>query len=222
MGKIYVVATPIGNLEDITLRALRILKEVDFIACEDTRVTIKLLNHFNIKKPLISFYQHSKISKVNKLLDLLSEGKDIALVADAGTPGIADPGCKLISEAVKANIEVISIPGPSALIAALSVSGFPADQFLFLGFLPQKKGRQKKLQELTKEKRTIVFYESPHRIQKLLPELKDYFGDQEILVCRELTKKFETIYRGKISEVLVKVKPKGEFVVIIKNQNVKK
>jgi len=217
-GKLYIVATPIGNLSDITFRALETLKSVDFIACEDTRVTSKLLARYEIKKPLISYFQHSKVAKLDRLISLLREGKDIALVTDAGTPGISDPGQRLIEEAVKSKIEVVPIPGPSAVTTALSVSGFPTDEFVFLGFLPHKKGRQTKLKGLAQENRTIVLYESPYRIKKLLSELLEFCGDREICVCRELTKKFEEIYRGKISEVLPKVKEKGEFVVIFKGQ----
>lgn len=228
MGKLFVVATPIGNLGDITLRALEILKSVDYIACEDTRITSKLLNHYQIKKPLISYFQHSKVSKLDKLIGLLRVGKNIALVTDAGTPGISDPGQKLIEAAIEAKIEIEPIPGPSALIAALSVAGIPTDNFLFLGFLPKKKGRQKLLKSLSssfakatadkQEKRVIVFYESPYRINKTLNDVQNYLGDREVVVCRELTKKFEEIYRGRISEILPRVKPKGEFVVVIKGE----
>lgn len=217
-GKLYIVATPIGNLSDITFRALETLKSIDMIACEDTRVTLKLLARYEIQKPLISYFQHSKVSKLDKLLSLLREGRDIALVTDAGTPGISDPGQRLIEEAARAKIEVVPIPGPSAVAAALSVSGFPTDEFVFAGFLPHKKGRQTKLKELAGENRAVVLYESPYRIKKLLSELLEFCGDREICVCRELTKKFEEIYRGKISEVLPKVKEKGEFVVIFKGQ----
>ncbi|MCL5094265.1 MAG: 16S rRNA (cytidine(1402)-2'-O)-methyltransferase [Patescibacteria group bacterium] len=215
MGKLYVVGTPIGNLGDITLRALETLKNVDYIACEDTRITIKLLNHFDIKKPLISYYQHSKLSKIDYLIGLLKEGKDIALVTDAGTPGISDPGGVLIAEAVKNNIKIIPNPGPNAAISALSISGFPTDEFLFLGFLPKKKGRQTLLNSLRNEKRTIAFYESPERIKRTLNDLLEFLGDRGVVVCRELTKMFEEIYRGKVSQVLPKIKEKGEFVVVL-------
>lgn len=216
---LYIVATPIGNLEDITLRALRILKEVDYIACEDTRHTKILLDHFDIKKPLISYFQHSKLAKIDKIIDLLKEGKDIALVTDAGTPGISDPGGFLVNRITREldiQVEIIAIPGANAAISALSISGFNIDEFVFYGFLPHKKGRQTKLKEISEEKKVIVLYESPHRIKKLLSEILEFVGDREIVVCRELTKKFEEIYRGKVSEVLEQVKEKGEFVIIIK------
>lgn len=213
---LFIISTPIGNLKDITLRALETLKAVDLITCEDTRVTNILLQRYNIKKPLISYHQHSKLIKLNKLIELLREGKNIALVTDAGTPGISDPGSQLISEAIKSKIEVIAIPGPSAAIAALSVSGFNFNEFLFVGFLPKKKGRQTKLRALGNEQRAIVLYESPYRIIKTLNDLKEYLEDREVVVCRELTKKFEEIYRGKISEVLPQIKEKGEFVIVIK------
>lgn len=216
MGKLFVVATPIGNLEDITLRAIKVLKNVDLIACEDTRQSKILLDRYGIKTPLVSYHQHSRWQKIDYLISQLKSGKDIALISDAGTPGISDPGRKLISEAINHKIETVVIPGPSALTAALSVSGANLRGFLYLGFLPKKKGRKTLLESLKKEKRTIVFYESPHRIVKTLNELKNYLGNREVIITRELTKKFEEIYRGKISEVMKKIKAKGEFVVIIK------
>ncbi len=215
---LYIVATPIGNLNDITIRAIEVLKSVDFIACEDTRHTKILLDHYKIKTPTISYFQHSKVTKLNKLVSLLAEGKNIALVTDSGTPGISDPGQKLIFEAVNHKIEVVPIPGPVAAIAALSISGFKLSKFLFIGFLPKKKGRQTKLRELSKEKRVIVLYESPYRIIKTLNDLKEFLGDREVVLCRELTKKFEEVYRGEISEVLPQIKPKGEFVIVIKGE----
>ncbi len=218
MGKLYIVSTPIGNLEDITLRAIRILKEVDFIACEDTRHTRILLNHYDIKTQTISYHQHSKLTRIEYIINQLKEGKDVALVTDAGTPGISDPGVVLILRAIKDKIDIVTIPGPSAVIAGLSVSGFVTKDFVFAGFLPHKKGRQKKLKELSEEKKTIVLYESPYRIQKTLGELQEFLGDREVVVCRELTKKFEEIYRGKISEVLPQIKIKGEFVVLIRSK----
>lgn len=214
-GKLFIVATPIGNLSDITFRAIKTLKSVDYIACEDTRVTSKLLSRYEIKKPMISYFQHSKVAKSDKLISLLSKGNNIALVTDAGTPGISDPGQRLIEEATRAKIEVVPIPGPSAVTTALSVSGFPTDEFIFVGFLPHKKGRQTKLKELSQESRTIVLYESPYRIKRLLNEILEFCGDREIVITRELTKKFEEIYRGKISEVILKIKEKGEFVIVI-------
>ena len=234
---LYIVATPIGNLEDITLRALKILKEVDFILCEDTRVTKKLLDRYRIQKPLISYHQHSRLQKIEFILKLLKEGKNLALVSDAGTPGISDPGNKLISYLVNqaireertklpnypsTQVPIVPIPGPSALTAALSISGFPTDKFLFLGFPPHKKGRQKFFQEIINSKYPVVFYESPHRIIKLLTDLHRLIlsksENRQVVVCRELTKKFETIYRGRIDEVIKKIeknKIKGEFVIVV-------
>lgn len=220
MKKLYVVATPIGNLEDITFRAIKILKEVDLIACEDTRHTLKLLNHYQIKKPLISYHQHSKFKKVDFLISELNSGKSIAIVTDSGTPGISDPGPVLINKAIEAGIEVVPIPGPSAVTAALSIAGIPTDQFLFIGFLPLKKGRKKMIESWKNEKRTIIFYESPHRIIKTLEELKDTLGEaRKIVIARELTKIFEEVVRGTIGAVLNKLKidkVKGEFVVLVK------
>lgn len=221
-GTLFVIATPIGNLEDLSFRALRILKEVDLIACEDTRHTQILLNKYGIKKSLISYFQHSKLEKVDYLIFQLKSGKNIALVCDAGTPDIDDPGGVLIQKASQEKIQILPVPGPSALDTALSISGFLANSFLFLGFLPKKKGR-KKLIELAGEfskntKSPIALFESPHRIKATLMELQQIWGDKELVVARELTKKFETIYRGKISEVLPQIKEKGEFVVIIKGK----
>ena len=217
-GKLYIVSTPIGNLKDITLRAIETLNEVDFILCEDTRVTSILLKQYNIIKQLISFNAVSEIKKIPLIIERLQNGQSYALVSDAGTPAISDPGIRLVSEAVKNEIQVITIPGATALIAALTVSGLPTDSFIFEGFLPQKKGRQKKLNELTKEERTIVLYESSHRIIKLIDELVKYFSERYVVVCRELTKKFEETWRGypadlkeKLSDKIVK----GEFVIVI-------
>jgi 16S rRNA (cytidine1402-2'-O)-methyltransferase len=216
MGNLYTIATPIGNLEDITFRAIKTLKEVDIIACEDTRHTLKLLNHYDIKKPLVSYHQHSKVSKIDYLIKELKSGKNIAIVTDAGTPGISDPGQVLISKAVEEEIKVIPIPGPSAVITALSAAGVPTDSFVFLGFLPHKKGRKTILESFKQEKRTIVFYESPHRIEKLLGELKEVLEDRQIVVARELTKMFEEILKGTVSEIQEKLEIiKGEFVVIV-------
>ena len=238
---IYIVATPIGNLEDITLRALNVLKEVEYILCEDTRVTKKLLDRYEIKnKKLISYHQHSKQNKVDSLVELI-KNNNVALVTDAGTPGISDPGNKLIAELVgtlHCNVQIIPIPGPSAVTAALSVSGLPTDNFIFLGFIPNKKGKQKVLKQVWEEKKTVVFYESKHRIVKTLeqlyhlchPELvsgssdeiskipKQVRHDKKFVICRELTKKFETIYRGSIEKVLEQVetdKIKGEYVIVV-------
>lgn len=220
MPSLYIIATPIGNLEDITLRALRVLKEVDLILCEDTRQTKKLLNKYEINTPSISYHQHSKLDKINKIIDLLEHNNNLALVSDAGTPGISDPGNKLIEHLVKNNIavKIIPIPGPSAVISALSISGFPTDNFIFLGFVPHKKGRQTFFKNLAEEKRTVAFYESPHRIIKTLESLKEYIPEKEVAVCRELTKIYETIYRGKPNEIAKKIasdKVKGEFVVLV-------
>jgi 16S rRNA (cytidine1402-2'-O)-methyltransferase len=225
MANLYIVATPIGNLEDISLRALRILKEVDLILCEDTRVTKKLLDRYQIKKPLLSYHQHSKLQKVDYIISLLKEGKNLALVSDSGTPGVSDPGNKLVKEVIEKfgdEVKIIPIPGPSALTCAASVSGFPIDKFLFLGFLPKKKKRKEILKEILESKYPVIFYESPYRILKTLKELKDAMDNEKqkrnnIVVARELTKKFETIYRGNVDEVIEKIKKnhiKGEFVVI--------
>jgi len=224
MADLFIVATPIGNLEDISLRALRILKEVDIILCEDTRVTRKLLLRYDIKTPVLSYHQHSQLKKINYIANLLEEGKDLALVSDSGTPGISDPGNKLIDFLVKKDIDliIIPIPGCSALVSAASISGFPMDRFTFLGFPPHKKKRNKFFEELLKIKHPVIFYESPHRIIKTLNEINDKSQEinlnPQVVVCRELTKKFETIYRGTIEEVIKKIKDdkiKGEFTVII-------
>lgn len=220
MPDFYVIATPIGNLEDISLRALRILKEVDFILCEDTRQTQKLLQRYKIKAKTISYHQHSKLTKVNQIKELVRDNKNLALVSDAGTPGISDPGGKLIAELVKdfADIKIIPVPGACAAITALSVSGFPADKFVFMGFPPHKKGRQKFWKNLATQEYTAVFYESTHRILKSLDELGLEIGAREIVAGRELTKKFETIYRGSAAEVKDRIKNssiKGEFAVIV-------
>jgi len=230
IGKLYVVATPIGNLADITLRALEILKSVDCVLCEDTRVTKNLLDHYQIFKPLISYHQHSDAKKTKEISELLAQGKNLALVTDAGTPGISDPGNLLINSLVAVSplprgsgegvAEVVPIPGPSAVITALSISGFSTDKFLFLGFPPNKNKRLKFFKEAADSQYTVAFYESGHRILKCLKELSEILSlDRQIVVCRELTKKFETIYRGKIDEVTAKMKDeRGEFVVVIQGQ----
>ncbi|RKY90978.1 MAG: 16S rRNA (cytidine(1402)-2'-O)-methyltransferase [Ignavibacteriae bacterium] len=217
-GKLYIVSTPIGNLKDITSRALETLEQVDFILCEDTRITSRLLKHYNITKKLISFNAVSETKKIPITLKRIQTGENCALVSDAGTPAISDPGIRLISQAIKEEIEIIPIPGASALIAALTVSGLPTDSFVFEGFLPQKKGRQKKLKELSEEKRTIVLYESTYRIKKLIAELVDYMPGRFVVVCRELTKMFEETWRGypnELKEQLNEKVVKGEFVVVI-------
>ena len=217
---LYIVSTPIGNLKDITLRALDALKGVDLILCEDTRVTSKLLQKYEIKKPLLSYHQHSKIGQVDKILNLLEEGKSLALVSDAGTPGISDPGNYLVQKIVEhfgEKAKIIPIPGASSVTALASVSGMPTDNFLFLGFLPHKKGRQTLLKEVLECKRTVILFESCHRIQKLLKELVD-LGERQVVLGRELTKKFESIYRGTVTSVAKQLEDdiiKGEFVVVI-------
>jgi 16S rRNA (cytidine1402-2'-O)-methyltransferase len=223
MANFYIVSTPIGNLEDISKRALRTLKEVDLILCEDTRVTKKLLNHFDIKTPTSSYHQHSKLKKINFIIEKIKEEKNLALVSDAGTPGISDPGNKLIEEVVEEfadSVKIIPIPGPSALISALSISGLRVQKFTFLGFPPAKRKRKKFFEEVVGSKYPVVFYESPHRIIRTLEELEAINNKLDVFLCRELTKIFETTYRGNIAKVLEKLKkekPKGEFVVIIKN-----
>lgn len=217
---LYIVSTPIWNLEDITYRAVRILQEVDGIACEDTRTSATLLNHYGIKKPLISFHSHSGVMKIDKLLSDLKSGKNIALISDAGTPWISDPWYALIKEALENDIEVVPIPWVTACITALSASGMPSNHFLYLGFLPIKKGRQTMLKRLQNKEETVVIYESVHRIVKTLQDFVEYFwGETPIVVARELTKKFEEFQRGSIQEVLEyfetnKEKVKGEFVII--------
>lgn len=221
MATLYIVATPIGNLEDITLRAIRILKEVDIILCEDTRVTKKLLNHYNITTTTISYHQHSSEKKVDQITSLIQEGKTIALVTDAGTPGLSDPGGVLVHElrgTFGKSLDIIPIPGVSALTALISVAGIPMDLFVFLGFFPHKKGRQTLYKEIADSKRTVIFYESPHRIIKTLEALAEYITEERTLVIgRELTKKFETVYVGPLKEVTERIKEniKGEFVVAI-------
>lgn len=222
MQKFYVVATPIGNLEDITYRAVRILSEVDLILCEDTRVTINLLNKYNIKNSTMSYHSQSKIAKIDKILELIGEGKTLALVSDAGTPTISDPGSILVSKIREAfpEIEIIAIPGASALVSALSISGLPASEFTFLGFLPHKKGRETLFKEISTMERTVAFYESPHRIMKTLDSLKKYIGERKVVIARELSKIYEQIVSGTPEEVEKyfienKDKVRGEFVVLI-------
>jgi len=216
---LYLVATPIGNLKDITLRALEVLKSCDLIACEDTRHSKILLEHYGIKTPTTSFFQHNRFVKGEYLLSLLKEGKNIALVCDAGTPGILDPGYNLINLAIKNNIEVTAIPGPAAFVNALVLSGKPSHEFIFAGFLPNRsQARRNRLKALAKEKSTLVFYESCHRILATLEDIQAVFGDKEIALARELTKKFEEIIRDKPANIIEKFKsrkPLGEFVVII-------
>ncbi len=219
---LYIVATPIGNLEDITLRALRILKEADFILCEDTRVTKKLLFHFDITTSTISYHQHSKEEKYQEIAGLLNAGKNLALVTDSGTPGISDPGNELVAFLLKQNLDVpiVPLPGPSALTAASSIAGISMDKFLFLGFPPHKKGRKTFFEKASQSELPVVFYESPFRAVKSLRELASLNPNAHVVVCRELTKKFETIYRGNIVRVIDMVSQapaKGEFVIIAQN-----
>jgi len=221
-GKLYIVATPIGNLEDMTLRALRVLKEVDLILAEDTRVTSKLLSHYEIDRPILTYQQHTSDAKKAEILGNLLTGKNIALVTDAGTPGISDPGNELIDFILQreALIQIIPIPGPSAITATLSVSGFRSDKFLFLGFMP-KKGKTKLFQWLKDGQVTFVFYESPHRILKTLDLLGSEFGDVSVVVAREMTKIHESIYRGtplEVKEKLLKDPVKGEIVVVVEGK----
>lgn len=216
---LYIVATPIGNLKDITFRALEVLKSVDLIACEDTRHTKILLDHYGIVKPTTSFYQHNRFIKAEYLLGLLKEGKNIALVSDAGMPGILDPGYNLINLVIGQDIPLTVIPGPVAFINALVLSGKPAHSFVFEGFLPAKAiSRKNRLQELKRLEQTIIFYESSHRILKTLQDMEEVFGESKVVLCRELTKKFEEVKRGspgELREHFSSQKPRGEFVVVI-------
>lgn len=218
-GTLYMVATPIGNLEDITLRALRILKEVDLIAAEDTRETLKLLLYYSINKRIISYHEYNKLNSNKYIIGQLNEGKAVALVCDRGMPGISDAGVLLVKSAIENNIKVEVIPGPTALITALVLSGFPTHGFVFEGFLPRKKGKlQKALKEMAGLDRTIVIYESPYRILATLKQMLEVWGDRQVAVCRELTKKFEETIRGNISKAVehfTKNKPKGEFTIVV-------
>ncbi len=236
MSTLYIIATPIGNLEDITLRALRVLKEVDLILCEDTRVTKRLLERYQIEKPTMSYHAQSKLSKVEKIFALLEEEKNLALVSDAGTPTISDPGCMLVAQVRKNfgdTVNIVPLPGPSAVLAALSVSGFPTSEFLFLGFLPHKKGRETLFKEITASPRTVVFYESPHRIMKTLESLKQHLDigcpskgegvGRRILVAREITKIYEEHFIGSAEDALTHFtknpdRVRGEFVVVVEGR----
>lgn len=219
-GKLYIVSTPIGNLEDITLRAIRILKEADLIACEDTRTTRKLLFRYAIETPLISYHEHNEIEKAKELLSLLEEGKNVAIVSDAGTPGISDPGYRLVKLASEHCIEVLPVPGPSAVVSALSVSGLPTSSFAFFGFLPRTKKRLTDyLGSIKSYPETLVFYESPNRVMKTLRAMLEVFGDRNISLSREITKLYEETLRGKISEVLETLgkrnEIKGEVTIVV-------
>jgi len=218
VGTLYVVGTPIGNLEDISLRALRILGEVDLIAAEDTRRTRKLLTHYGIKTPLTSYHEHNKLTKLDELLCTLQQ-KDVALVSEAGMPGLSDPGYELITGAIARGIPVVPVPGPSALITALVVSGLPTDSFLYLGFLPRRrKERRQLLASVAGERHTLVAFEAPHRLRSSLADLKDVLGDRRIALARELTKMYEEVWRGGVSQALDHFEenpPRGEFTLVI-------
>jgi 16S rRNA (cytidine1402-2'-O)-methyltransferase len=221
-GTLYLVATPIGNLEDITYRAVKILNGVNLIAAEDTRKTKFLLDRYNIQKELVSYFAFNEAKRTPELINKLKGGQSIAIVSDAGTPGISDPAYRLVKAAIKENLNIIPIPGASAFISALVASGLPTESFVFEGFLPHKKGRKTKLEMLSEETRTIILYESPHRILKTLNELQNSFGDRYIVVARELTKKFEEIFRGNISEAIAHFSSKsikGEFVLVISGKS---
>jgi 16S rRNA (cytidine1402-2'-O)-methyltransferase len=222
-GTLYLVATPIGNLEDITLRALRILKEVDLVAAEDTRQTLKLLNHFDLSKPLTSYYEHNKAEKGNYLIEQLLDGKNIALVSDAGTPGISDPGEELVKMAVNNGITVTMTPGPVAAIMALVLSALPSGRFAFEGFLPMnKRSRKEKLSLLKDEMRTLILYEAPHKLIYTLKDLYQAFGNRRIVLARELTKKFEEIIRCSLADAIEKYdteSPRGEYVLVIEGRS---
>ena len=221
-GTLYIVATPIGNLKDITLRALETLKVVAFIACEDTRHTVKLLQHYEIRKPLVSLHDHNERAKTPELVTRLKSGESLALVSDGGTPLISDPGWRLVHEAIEAGVIVTWIPGPTALIGALVLSGLPTDRFVFEGFLPPKSAaRRKRLEALKHETRTVVLYESPHRLLKTLADIREVLGDVRVACARELTKMFEEVKRGTASELLAHFErhvPRGEFVLVMSNK----
>lgn len=217
-GTLYIVSTPIGNLEDITYRAVKVLGAVDLIAAEDTRKTRILLDHYGISKPMLSYFSYNEKQRTPQLIQQLKDGKSIALVSDAGTPGISDPAHRIVVAALAESIPIIPIPGASAFLSALIVSGLPTHGFVFEGFLPVKKGRKTKLEELKNERRTIILYESPHRIMKTLTEIGTTFGERQVVVARELTKKFEEIVRGSLSSVLKEIASKparGEYVLLV-------
>lgn len=225
IGTLYIVATPIGNLEDITLRAIRILKEVDLIAAEDTRHTLKLLNHLEISKPLISYHRHNEEERKENLIDKLKEGKNIAIVSDAGTPGICDPGEVIIKECIEEGINIVPIPGACAMINALIASGISTKEFTFIGFLPlNKKTRKQKLEEIKNSDKTIILYEAPHKLNTTLKELSSILtNDRQVVLAREITKIHEEYIRGNIEEILNKDNLKGEMVLIIEgNKNIEK
>lgn len=218
-GILYICGTPIGNLEDITLRALKVLKKVKLIAAEDTRHTKKLLNHYQINTKITSYYEYNKFKKAPYLVEILKNGQDIALVSDAGMPGISDPGYVLVNLALKNNIKIIPVPGVSALITALVVSGLPTDKFVFEGFLPRKiKERKRYFKSIENEERTLIFYETPHRLKRTLKDMLEIWGDRKIVIARELTKKFEEIIRGNLSQVITEINTKeikGEITLVV-------
>lgn len=222
-GKLYIIPTPIGNLEDITLRALRLLKEVDLILAEDTRTTGILLKHYEISNKMQSYHKFNEHKTVEHIVELLKSGMNIALVSDAGTPGISDPGFLIARECAKEGVKVECLPGATAFVPALVASGIPSDKFCFEGFLPQKKGRQTRLKFLAEEPRTIVLYESPHRVKKTLEQLAEYLGeDRFAATCREISKKFEDIQRGTLKELISYFElnePRGEFVLVVSGKN---
>ena len=220
MSKLILIPTPIGNLDDITLRAIECIKDVDLILCEDTRRSLKLMNHLEIKKPLKSFHKFNEHSTVEKIIFEIQSGIKVGLISDAGTPSISDPGYLIVKMCIDNNIDVECLPGPTALIPALAISGLPSERFTFEGFLPVKKGRKTRLQELSLEKRTMIFYESPYKLYKTLKDFYDFFGpEREISISKELTKIFENTKRGKIKDFLDSYenkKLKGEFVIVVK------
>ena len=219
MSKLFIVPTPIGNLKDITIRAIDTLQSVDIIYAEDTRTSSKLLNHYEISTPMQSFHKHNEHTKIYNIVSILKEGKTAAIISDAGTPGISDPGFSLVRACVEKDIEVECLPGPTALIPALINSGFPCEKFSFEGFLPAKKGRTKRLKEIATQEKTMIFYESPHRLIKTLKDFFEYFGiKRQVSVSREISKKFEETIRGTLLQAIhhfEKNKPKGEFVIVL-------
>ncbi len=221
-GTLYIVSTPIGNLEDVTLRALRVLKEADVIAAEDTRHSLKFLNHFSIKKPLISYWGEKEKLKADETLQRLKDGQAVALISDAGTPGISDPGTLLIRKAIEAGITVIPVPGPSAVITALSLSGFSTEEFTFFGFLPTKQVQRKKmLSRIMLEQRTLLFYEAPHRIREAMADFAEIMGDRKIVIIKELTKFHEEVLRGTVSDVRERLEQStiaGEYVIVLQGK----
>ena len=219
MSKLFIVPTPIGNLKDITVRAIDTLQTVDIIYAEDTRTSLKLLNHYEISTPMQSFHMHNEHAKINNIISSFKQGKTAAIISDAGTPGISDPGFSLVRACIESDIEVECLPGATALIPALINSGFPCEKFSFEGFLPAKKGRTKRLKEIVTQEKTMIFYESPHRLIKTLKDFSDYFtGENQVSVSREISKKFEETIRGTLLQVIdhfEKNKPKGEFVIVL-------